>query len=59
MLTIAKFVIVDVIMAMLVCIYFSLSAITLNREADVTVEGDKISEIISVFETDWQKATPG
>ena len=58
-LTHAKFVIVDGKKALLGSINFSMSALTLNREADVTVEGDKISEIISIFETDWQKATPG
>ncbi len=56
-LTHAKFVIVDGKKALLGSINFSMSALTLNREADVAVEGGKVSEIISVFETDWQKAT--
>ena len=58
-LTHAKFVIVDGKKALLGSINFSMSALNNNREADVTVEGDKVSEIISVFEEDWAKATAG
>ena len=56
-LTHSKFVIVDGKKALVGSINFSMSALTLNREAAVEVEGAKVSEIISVFETDWEKAT--
>jgi len=58
-LTHSKFVIVDGKKALVGSINFSKSALTLNREADVTVEGDEVKEIVAVFETDWEKATAG
>ncbi|MCX6772675.1 MAG: phospholipase D-like domain-containing protein [Candidatus Micrarchaeota archaeon] len=58
-LTHSKFVIVDGKKALVGSINFSMSALTLNREAAVEVEGAKVSEIIAVFETDWAKATAG
>ena len=56
-LTHAKFLIADGRKALIGSINFSMSALTLNREADVTVEGDKVSEIVSIFEEDWEKAS--
>ena len=58
-LTHSKFVIVDGKKALVGSINFSMSALTLNREAALEVEGAKVSEIIAVFETDWKKATAG
>ena len=49
--------IVDGKKALVGSINFSKSALTLNREAAVTVEGDKVKEIVEVYETDWQKAS--
>lgn len=58
-LTHSKFVIVDGKKALVGSINFSKSALTLNREADVIVEGEDVKEIVAVFETDWEKATAG
>lgn len=56
-LTHSKFVIVDGKKALVGSINFSASALNYNREAAVEVEGEKIAEIVSVFEEDWNKAT--
>lgn len=56
-LTHSKFVIVDGKRALVGSINFSKSALTLNREAAVEVEGEKVKEIVSVFEEDWEKAS--
>ncbi|VVB98824.1 Cardiolipin synthase [uncultured archaeon] len=56
-LTHSKFVIVDGKKALVGSINFSKSALNDNREAAVEVEGAKVSEIVAVFEEDWQKAT--
>jgi len=56
-LTHSKFVIVDGKRALVGSINFSKSALNDNREAAVELEGDKVSEIVSVFEEDWIKAT--
>ena len=56
-LTHSKFVIVDGKKALVGSINFSKSALNYNRETAIEVEGEKISEIVSVFEEDWAKAT--
>ena len=56
-LTHSKFVIVDGKRALVGSINFSKSALNDNREADVEMESAKVSELASVFEEDWQKAS--
>ena len=58
-LTHSKFVVVDGKRALLGSIIFSESALNYNREADVEVEGEKVKELASAFEGDWQKAGTG
>ncbi|MFA4983630.1 MAG: phospholipase D-like domain-containing protein [Candidatus Micrarchaeia archaeon] len=55
-LTHSKFVIVDGRRALVGSINFSQSALNLNREAAVAVEGEKVAELSAVFEEDWEKA---
>jgi phosphatidylserine/phosphatidylglycerophosphate/cardiolipin synthase-like enzyme len=56
-LTHSKFVIVDGKKALVGSINFSKSALNDNREAAVELEGEKVGELASVFEEDWQKAS--
>jgi len=58
-LTHSKFVIIDGKRALVGSINFSKSALTQNREAAVSVEGEKVGEIVAVFEEDWEKASGG
>ncbi len=55
-LTHSKFVIVDGRRALVGSINFSQSALNLNREAAVSVEGENVAELSAVFEEDWGKA---
>lgn len=55
-LTHSKFVIVDGRRALVGSINFSQSALNLNREAAVAMEGEKVAELSAVFEEDWEKA---
>ena len=55
-LTHSKFIVVDGKRALVGSINFSESALNYNREAAVEVEGEKVSELASVFEEDWEKA---
>ncbi len=56
-LTHSKFVIVDGKKAIVGSINFSKSALNDNREAAAEIEGEKVNELVSVFEVDWQKAS--
>jgi len=56
-LTHSKFVIVDGKRALVGSINFSKSALNDNREAAVEVEGEKVNELVDVFNEDWEKAT--
>lgn len=58
-LTHSKFLIVDGKKALVGSINFSKSALTANREAAVLVEGEKVKELLAVFEEDWNEATAG
>ncbi len=56
-LTHAKMIIIDKKKAFVGSHNFSDSAIYLNREISVILEGDIITQLLSIFETDWIKAT--
>ncbi|MFA6214542.1 MAG: phospholipase D-like domain-containing protein [Candidatus Micrarchaeia archaeon] len=56
-LTHSKFMVADGTRALVGSINFSESALNYNREAAVEVEGGKVQELATIFETDWQKAS--
>ena len=58
-LTHSKFMVADGRRALVGSINFSESALNYNREAAVELEGEKVKELSSVFEEDWQKASAG
>jgi phosphatidylserine/phosphatidylglycerophosphate/cardiolipin synthase-like enzyme len=55
-LTHAKYIIVDGKKAIVGSINWSESALNLNREAAVEVDGEKVQELATAFEEDWQKS---
>ena len=56
-LTHAKMIIADGKRALVGSINFSESALNSNREVAVAFEGEKVSELVGMFEEDWLKAT--
>lgn len=55
-LTHSKFAIIDGKRALVGSINFSESALNLNRETAIIIEGKKVGELSAVFEGDWLKA---
>lgn len=58
-LTHSKMVIVDGARALIGSINFSESALNYNREVGAAVEGEKVKELVALFENDWKKAAEG
>lgn len=58
-LTHSKFIIVDGRKALIGSINLSQSALNSNREAAVLVEGERVKELVDVFEQDWNGAVEG
>ncbi|MCX8197018.1 MAG: phospholipase D-like domain-containing protein [Candidatus Micrarchaeota archaeon] len=57
-LTHSKMIIVDKKRALVGSINLSKNALNENREVGVIIEGSPVSDLMKVFEEDWEKATP-